>query len=69
MSRPSPSVRLILAASAAIVPISWAAPAFAEDEAAPITVYGRSEGYGIDQTSTATKTDTPLAETPQSVTV
>ncbi len=69
MSRPSPSVRLILAASAAIVPISWAAPAFAEDEAAPITVYGRSEGYGIDQTSTATKTDTPVIDVPQSIAV
>ena len=49
-----------------------AAPAAAENDAAesePITVIGQRANYGQDDTSTATKTDTPLRDVPQAVTV
>ena len=48
-----------------------AAPAYAElaaDEE-PITVVGRRPAYAEGETSTATRTDTPLRDVPQSVTV
>ena len=49
-----------------------AVPAAAENDAAesePITVIGARANYGQEDTSTATKTDTPLRDLPQSVTV
>ncbi|MGQ0531497.1 MAG: TonB-dependent receptor [Caulobacteraceae bacterium] len=47
------------------------APAFALDaaEQEPITVVGRRPSYAEDRTSTATRTDTPLRDVPQSVSV
>jgi len=47
-------------------------PAAAEGDAAegpPITVIGHRTQYGEEDTSTATRTDTPLRDVPQSVTV
>ncbi|PLK27892.1 TonB-dependent siderophore receptor [Novosphingobium sp. TH158] len=41
----------------------------AGEEGPSIIVYGRPEGYDIKKTPTATKTDTPLIDVPQSVTV
>jgi catecholate siderophore receptor len=63
--------RLALAASAAACAFVWAAPALAEEagEAPAIIVYGRPDGYDIEQTPTATKTQTPLVDVPQAVTV
>jgi catecholate siderophore receptor len=49
-----------------------AVPASAENDAAesePITVIGARANYGQEDTSTATRTDTPLRDVPQSVTV
>lgn len=63
------SLRLALATTAALTGAGWAAPALAEDEAPTIIVYGRSDGYDLDKTPTATKTDTPLVDVPQAVTV
>ncbi len=63
--------RIALAASAAVCAFVWAAPALAEDagEAPAIIVYGRPDGYDIEKTPTATKTQTPLVDVPQAVTV
>ena len=65
--------RIALAATAALGPLGWAAPALAEaaadDEAPAIIVYGRPDGYDIEKTPTATKTQTPLVDVPQSITV
>jgi catecholate siderophore receptor len=63
--------RLALASSAAVAAFVWAAPALAEEagEAPAIIVYGRPDGYDIEQTPTATKTQTPLVDVPQTVTV
>ncbi len=50
----------------------FSAPAFAmdaADESEPITVVGRQPAYTEDDTSTATRTDTPLRDLPQSVSV
>lgn len=48
-----------------------AAPALAEDAAAddPILVIGEADGYKADNSVTATKTDTPLLDVPQSIAV
>lgn len=64
--------RIALAASAALGPIGWAAPAMADEAAADapsIIVYGRPDGYDLDKTPTATKTDTPLIDVPQTISV
>jgi catecholate siderophore receptor len=63
--------RLAFAASAAVCAFVWAAPVLAEEagEAPAIIVYGRPDGYDIEQTPTATKTQTPLVDVPQAVTV
>ncbi len=65
--------RIAFAASAALGPLGWAAPALAEvaaeDEAPAIIVYGRPDGYDIEKTPTATKTQTPLIDVPQAITV
>lgn len=41
----------------------------AEDEAPAIIVYGRPDGYDIEKTPTATKTQTPLVDVPQAISV
>ncbi len=65
--------RFALVASAALGPLVWAAPALAEvaadDEAPAIIVYGRPDGYDIEKTPTATKTQTPLVDVPQAISV
>ncbi len=65
--------RIAFAASAALGPLGWAAPALAdvaaEDEAPAIIVYGRPDGYDIEKTPTATKTQTPLVDVPQAISV
>ncbi len=65
--------RIALAASAALGPLGWAAPALADvaadGEAPAIIVYGRPDGYDIEKTPTATKTQTPLVDVPQAITV
>lgn len=63
--------RLLLSASFLVV----ATPAIASDAADsleqgdPILVIGQSEGYLATDSATATKTDTPLLDTPQTITV
>ena len=65
--------RIALAATAALGPLVWAAPAVAdvaaEDDAPAIIVYGRPDGYDIEKTPTATKTQTPLIDVPQAISV
>ncbi|WP_374284464.1 TonB-dependent receptor [Novosphingobium sp.] len=64
---------LVLLCSSAMALAAQAAPALAADAAADdapaIIVYGRPDGYDLDKTPTATKTDTPLIDVPQAVTV
>ncbi|MBP6555979.1 MAG: hypothetical protein KA233_09915, partial [Novosphingobium sp.] len=61
--------RIALTASAAFGSLGWAAPVLAEvaaeDEAPAIIVYGRPDGYDVEKTPTATKTQTPLVDVPQ----
>jgi catecholate siderophore receptor len=63
--------RLALFASAALGPFLGPVSAFAEtaSEAPAIIVYGRPDGYDIEQTPTATKTETPLIDVPQAISV
>ena len=63
--------RIVLVSSAAIGAFVPAAPALAEEagEAPAIIVYGRPDGYDIEQTPTATKTETPLIDVPQAISV
>ncbi len=64
--------RIALSASAALGAFGWAGPALAEEAAADapaIIVYGRPDGYDLDKTPTATKTDTPLIDVPQTISV
>lgn len=65
---------LALAVQLAIGVLCAPALAHAEDEAPPklqqVTVVGQADqGYGVTTTSTATKTDTLLRDTPQAITV
>ena len=69
MSATPRAFRLALATTVALAGMGWAAPALAEDEAPTIIVYGRADGYDLDKTPTATKTQTPLVDVPQSVSV
>lgn len=65
-------LRIALSASAAACAFGWAGPALAEEAAADapsIIVYGRPDGYDLDKTPTATKTDTPLIDVPQTISV
>ncbi|MFM5908279.1 MAG: TonB-dependent receptor [Novosphingobium sp.] len=65
-------LRIALSASAAISAMGWAGSAMAEEAAADapaIIVYGRPDGYDLDKTPTATKTDTPLIDVPQTINV
>ncbi len=62
---------LILATTALV---AWPSAAFAADVAEAddgrtIIVIGESDGYKADSSNTATKTDTPLLDVPQSITV
>lgn len=72
--------RIVLACTAAAAPIGWASPARAEAaadmaadaalaDAPSIIVYGRPDGYDIEKTPTGTKTDTPLVDVPQTISV
>lgn len=65
--------RFLLSASLAFIPgIAMAAEGdagSAEDQGDPILVIGKSDGYLATDSATATKTDTPLLDTPQSVVV
>ncbi|NCU11364.1 MAG: TonB-dependent siderophore receptor [Sphingomonadaceae bacterium] len=72
--------RIVLACTAAAGPIGWASPAMAEAaadmaadaalaDAPAIIVYGRPDGYDIEKTPTGTKTDTPLVDVPQTISV
>ena len=59
--------------TSALALAAHAAPALAADatadDAPAIIVYGRPDGYDLDKTPTATKTDTPLIDVPQTVNV
>ena len=55
--------------AAAASALAGAEAARAEDEAPAIIVYGRPDGYDIEKTRTATKTETALIDVPQSVSV
>ncbi len=66
--------RLSLLASTVLAGLSMAAPVQAEAmadaaDAPAIIVYGVPDGYDIEKTRSATKTETPLIDVPQTVTV
>ncbi len=68
----SARLRIALSASVALGAFGWAGSAMAEEAAADspaIIVYGRPDGYDLDKTPTATKTDTPLIDVPQTISV
>ena len=67
-------MRLALMTSAVLPTLFVVAPAQAElaaeaSDAPAIIVYGRPDGYDIEKTRSATKTETPLIDVPQTVTV
>jgi catecholate siderophore receptor len=68
-------IRFALLISATLPATFMASPAWAEaagaeaSDAPAIIVYGRPDGYEIEKTRTATKTETPLIDVPQTVTV
>lgn len=67
--------RITLACTAALGPLGWAGPALAAeadaalDDAPAIIVYGRPDGYDLEETPTGTKTVTPLIDVPQTISV
>ena len=68
------TARLSLLVSTVLTGLSMAAPVQAEAmadaaDAPAIIVYGVPDGYGIEKTRSATKTETPLIDVPQTVTV
>lgn len=68
------SLRFALLASTVLPALAAAAPTQAEaavevTDAPAIIVYGVPDGYDIEKTRTATKTETPLIDVPQTVTV
>ena len=68
------SARLSLLASTVLAGLSMAVPVQAETtadaaDAPAIIVYGVPDGYDIEKTRSATKTETPLIDVPQTVTV
>jgi len=68
------NTRVALLASTVLPVLSLAAPAQAElaaeaGDAPAIIVYGVPDGYDIEKTRTATKTETPLIDVPQTITV
>lgn len=67
-------MRVALFASVSLISVMGAAPVWAADEEQAtdlpqIIVVGQARGYRATDTATATKTDTPLIDIPQSVTV
>lgn len=71
---------IVLKPIALAVALAWTMPAQAQQQteqrlpevkvqATPETAFGPDYGYSANRSATATKTDTPLAETPQSVTI
>lgn len=65
-------MKSLLLATAAIVCLSSAAVAAeadGSDDSGTIIVNGRADGYKADNSITATKTDTPLLDVPQSISV
>ncbi len=60
--------RSLLAATSVLASLGGTGAAWAE-EAPGIIVYGRPEGYDTDETGTATKTQTPLLDVPQAISV
>lgn len=66
------SGRRVLLATGAMLTALGGSPAAAENDAAesdPITVIGQRTDYRQSESSTATRTDTPLRDIPQSITV
>lgn len=68
------AVRFALLTSTVLPAFALAAPAMAEvaaeaENAPAIIVYGVPDGYDIEKTRTATKTETPLIDVPQTVSV
>ena len=59
----------ILAMVAALPTAAFAAEAPEDPDVRTIIVIGEADGYKADSSNTATKTDTPLIDVPQSVTV
>jgi len=65
-------VKRLLLATVAIVCVpgaAFAAEAEGDDDARTIIVTGKADGYKADNSITATKTDTPLLDVPQSISV
>jgi catecholate siderophore receptor len=61
--------RLSIALLTTAASLALAVPAWAGEEAPEIIVIGYAEGYNAEQSVTATKTDTPLLDVPQSIQV
>ncbi len=61
--------RIAWSCAAAASALAGAGAARAEEDAPAIIVYGRPDGYDIEKTRTATKTETALIDVPQSVSV
>ncbi len=69
MTAPRRLVRIAWSCAAAASALAGAQAAQAEEDAPAIIVYGRPDGYDIEKTRTATKTETALIDVPQSVAV
>ncbi|HYD87976.1 MAG TPA: TonB-dependent siderophore receptor [Vitreimonas sp.] len=71
MKKRKSAARRAVILTSTMLSVFGAGPAYAEmaAEEEPITVVGRRPAYGEAETSTATRTDTPLRDVPQSVTV
>ena len=62
-------VALLLSAAALAFPVVASASELEGEDSRSIIVTGKATGYKADDTATATKTDTPLLDVPQSVAV
>lgn len=62
-------VALLLSAAALAFPVAASANELENEDGRTIIVTGNAIGYKADDTATATKTDTPLLDVPQSVSV
>lgn len=71
MSGRSNFKRAIVLSSSMLAALGAAAPALADtaDDQTTITVVGRRPAYSENETTTATRTDTPLRDVPQSVSI
>jgi len=64
------TTRLFASAALAFAPLAaHAADDPIADQSAPIIVTGRADGYRVVDTATATKTNTPILDIPQAITV